>query len=40
MLAEAALAHVVHGVEGALLWTDPFDERRPVMDAWGECAGA
>ncbi|MYE07052.1 MAG: site-specific integrase, partial [Chloroflexi bacterium] len=40
MLAEAALAHVVQGVEGAYRRTDLFDERRPVMDAWGEYVGA
>ena len=33
MLAEAALAHVVQGVEGTYRRTDLFDERRPVMDA-------
>ena len=40
MLAEAALAHTVQGVEGAYRRTDLFDERRPVMDAWGEYVGA
>ena len=40
MLAEAALAHAVQGVEGAYRRTDLFDERRPVMDAWGEYVGA
>jgi len=40
MLAEAALAHTVQGVEGAYRRTDLFDERRPLMDAWGEYVGA
>ena len=40
MLAEAALAHVVQGVEGAHRRTDLFDERRSVMDASGEYVGA
>ena len=40
MLAEAALAHTVQGVEGAYRRTDLFEERRPVMDAWGEYVGA
>ena len=38
-LAEAALAHTVQGVEGAYRRTDLFDERRPLMDAWGEYVG-
>ena len=40
MPAKAALAHTVQGVEGAYRRTDLFDERRPVMDAWGEYVGA
>lgn len=40
MLAEAALADAVQGIEGANRRTDLFDERRPVMDAWGEYVGA
>ena len=40
MLAETALAHAVQGVEGAYRRTDLFDERRPVMNAWGEYVGA
>ena len=40
MLAEAALAHTVQGVEGAYRRTDLIEERRPVMDAWGEYVGA
>ena len=39
MLAEVALAHVVQGVEGAYRRTDLFEERRAVMDAWGEYVG-
>lgn len=39
MLTEASLAHVVQGVEGAYRRTDLFDDRRAVMDAWGEYVG-
>ena len=39
MLAVAALAHVVQGVEGAYRRTDLFEERRTVMDAWGVTSG-
>ena len=35
-VAEAALAHVVRGVEGAYFRTDLFERRRKVMDEWGE----
>ena len=34
-LAEAALAHVVGGVEGAYFRSDLFDRRRRLMDRWG-----
>ena len=37
-LAEAALAHVVGGVEGAYQRSDLYERRRPVMDAWGTYA--
>ena len=33
-VAEAALAHVVAGVEGAYQRSDLFDRRRRLMDAW------
>ena len=33
-IAEAALAHVVGGVEGAYFRSDLFDRRRAVMDQW------
>ena len=33
-LAEAALAHVVGGVEGAYFRSDLFDARRRLMDSW------
>ena len=36
MMAEAALAHVVQGVKGAWRRTDLFEDRRAVLDAWGE----
>ena len=35
-IAEAALAHVVGGVEGAYLRTTLFDRRRGLMEAWAE----
>ena len=35
-IAEAALAHIVAGVEGAYLTSDMFARRREVMDAWGD----
>ena len=35
-VAEAALAHVVGGVEGAYARTDLLDRRRPVMDDWAD----
>ena len=35
-VAEAALAHVVGGVEGAYQRSDLFDWRRQLMDAWAE----
>ncbi len=34
-LAEAALAHVVEGVEGAYLRSDMFEARRALMTEWG-----
>ena len=34
-VAEAALAHVVGGVEGAYFRSDLFDRRRELMRAWG-----
>ena len=33
-LAEAALAHVVQGVEGAYFRSDLFEQRRAVMASW------
>ena len=33
-LAEAALAHVVAGIEGAYFRSDLFDRRRALMDQW------
>ena len=33
-LAEAALAHVVGGVEGAYFRSDLFEKRRTLMDSW------
>ncbi len=35
-IAEAALAHVVPGVEGAYFRSDLFDKRRVVMDQWAD----
>ena len=35
-IAEAVLAHVVAGVEGAYLTSDMFARRREVMESWGE----
>ena len=35
-LAEAALAHVVKGVEGAYARSDLLERRRPLMEAWGQ----
>ena len=35
-IAEAALAHTVQGVEGAYFRSDLFEQRRRVMDAWGD----
>jgi integrase len=34
-LAEAALAHVVEGVESAYLRSDMFEARRALMAEWG-----
>ncbi len=34
-VAEAALGHVVPGVEGAYARSDLLERRRPVMEAWG-----
>ena len=42
-LAEAALAHVVGGVEGAYMRSDLFERRRRLSKAWANylgCAGA
>ena len=36
-VAEAALGHVVSGVEGAYARSDLLERRRPVMEAWGSC---
>ena len=36
-LAEAALAHVVGGVEGAYFRSDLFERRRAMMQAWSDC---
>jgi len=39
-IAEAALAHVVPGVEGAYFRSDVFDQRRDLMQAWSDfCLG-
>ncbi len=38
VLAEAALAHVVRGVEGAYARSDLLDRRRDLMDAWARFA--
>lgn len=39
-LAEAALAHVVRGVEGAYQRSDLIEQRRPVMERWAQhCLG-
>ena len=35
-IAEAALAHTVQGVEGAYFRSDLFEQRRQVMEAWGD----
>ena len=35
-LAEAALAHVVGGVEGAYMRSDLFEQRRRLMQAWAD----
>ncbi len=35
-VAEAALSHVVKGVEGAYARSDLLDRRREVMEAWGQ----
>ena len=34
-LAEAALSHVVGGVEGAYFRSDLFERRRRLMNQWG-----
>lgn len=39
-IAEAALAHVVTGVEGAYFRSDLLERRRAVMEAWGRYATA
>ena len=39
-VAEAALAHVVPGVEGAYLRSDVFARRKEMMEAWSDfCLG-
>ena len=38
-VAEAALAHVVQGVEGAYRRTDLLEARRAIMERWGEHVG-
>jgi len=38
-VAEAALGHVVAGVEGAYQRIDLLDRRRPVMDHWATYIG-
>lgn len=38
-LAEASLAHVVGGVEGAYFRSDLFERRREVMEAWADYVG-
>jgi integrase len=39
-LAEAALAHIVHGVEGAYFRSDLFAQRRALMEEWARyCNG-
>ena len=38
-VAEAALAHVVQGVEGAYFRSDPFAKRRALMEAWTDYLG-
>ena len=38
--AEAALAHVVGGTEGAYFRSDLFAKRRRLMDAWAAFLGA
>ena len=38
-VAEACLAHVVRGVEGAYARSDLLERRRPVMDAWADYLG-
>lgn len=38
-LAEAALAHIVAGVEGAYFRSDLIDRRRHLMQAWAEYLG-
>ena len=35
-LAEAALAHVVEGVEGAYQRSDLYDRRRALMQQWAD----
>ena len=35
-LAEAALAHVVCGLEGAYMRSDLFERRRKLMQAWSD----
>ena len=38
-LAEAALAHVVAGIEGAYMRSDLFERRRRLMQAWADYLG-
>ena len=37
-IAEAALAHIVGGVEGAYFRSDLFEQRRSVMQSWCDFA--
>ena len=39
-IAEAALAHVVPGVEGAYMRSDLFERRRTLMQEWSDYIGA
>ena len=38
-IAEAALAHVVPGVEGAYFRSDLFERRRLLMEQWADYLG-
>lgn len=39
-VAEAALAHILGGVEGAYRRSDAFEKRRQLMTAWAEFLNA